>query len=126
MNGLLKFGKYLFAIPFLLFGIMHLMSAKEMAAMAPFGGEIVVYITGLAMIAAAISIFIGKMDKLATTLLGVMLLLFIVSHVQMMGNEQLPQMVRDTQPFEMLKNIALAGAAWMYASGHAKDDAVIG
>ena len=33
------------------------------------------YLTGVALIAASVSMLIGKMDKLATTLLGVMLLL---------------------------------------------------
>ncbi|HHM21277.1 MAG TPA: DoxX family protein [Bacteroidetes bacterium] len=118
MNGLLGLGKYLFAIPFAVFGIMHLMSASEMAAMAPFGGEIIVYITGIAHIAAAVSILIGKWDKLATTLLGVMLLLFIIPHAQALSEN----------PMEMgniLKNIALAGGAWMYALHVSKDKSVI-
>ena len=124
MNGLLNLGKYLFAVPFLLFGVMHFMGAKDMASMAP-GGAITIYFTGAAMIVAAVSIFIGKYDKLATTLLGVMLLLFIISHVQMMGNEQLPEMLRNLQPVEMLKNVALAGAAWMYALYVSKDKSII-
>lgn len=75
MNGLLKLGKYLYAIPFAVFGIMHLFNANAMAGMAPFGGAIIIYITGIALIAASLSIMIGKMDKLAAVLLGVMLIL---------------------------------------------------
>lgn len=118
MNGLLNLGKYLFAVPFAIFGLMHFMSANEMAGMAP-GGTIMVYFTGAALIAASVSILIGKMDKLATTLLGVMLLLFIIPHAQGMAEN----------PMEMgniLKNLSLAGGAWMYASMGAKDDSVIG
>ena len=96
---------------------MHFMNANQMAGMAP-GGAIMVYITGLALVLAAVSILIGKMDKLAATLLGIMLLLFIIPHAQMMADN----------PMEMgniLKNIALAGGAFGYAL-MAKDDAVIG
>ncbi len=117
MNGLLNLGKYFFAVPFAIFGIMHLISANEMAAMAP-GGAITVYITGIAHLAAAVSIFIGKYDKLATTLLGVMLLLFIIPHAQ--GMAENPQEMGN-----ILKNIALAGGAWMYATHLSKDKSVI-
>ena len=118
MNGLLNLGKYLYAVPFAVFGIMHLMSANEMAAMAP-GGVAMVYFTGVALLAASVSMLIGKMDKLAATLLGLMLLLFIIPHAQAMAAD----------PMEMgniLKNLSLAGAAWMYASMAAKDNSVIG
>lgn len=125
MNAITKFGKYLFAIPFLLFGVFHFMGAQDMASMAP-GGAIMVYLTGAAHIAAAVSIFIGKYDKLATFLLGVMLLLFIIAHIQMMGNDDLPEMVRNTQPGEILKNVALAGAAWMYSHSLSRDNSVMG
>ncbi len=118
MNGLLGLGKYLFAIPMALFGAMHFMAANDMAAMAP-GGVGMVYFTGLALLAAGISIMIGKFDKLAATLLGVMLLLFIIPHAQgfAAGNEM--------EMGNILKNIALAGGAFGYAS-MAKDNAVIG
>lgn len=34
MNALLGIGKYLFAIPFLVFGVFHFMGAEAMAGMA--------------------------------------------------------------------------------------------
>ncbi len=117
MNSIINLGKYLFAIPFAVFGIMHFMAAKDMAAMAP-GGEIMVYITGLALLAATVSILMGKMDKLASVLLALMLLLFIIPHAQAVGDD-------PSQMANILKNISLAGAALMYA-GMAKDNAVIG
>src|SRR5690606_14445024 len=79
MNAVLNLGKYLFIIPFAVFGIFHFMGAKDMAGMAPFGGEIMIYITGLAHVAAVVSMLLGKMDKLAATLLGVMLLIFALT-----------------------------------------------
>ena len=119
MNAITNLGKYLYALPFAIFGIMHFMAANDMAAMAP-GGAPMVYFTGLAMIAASVSMIIGKMDKLAAVLLAVMLLLFAaVVHAPAMSEN----------PMEMgniLKNVALAGAALMYAHSMAKDNAVIG
>ena len=126
MNSILGLGKYLFAVPFAVFGIMHLMNADAMAGMAPFGGSIMVYITGLALIAAAVSIIIGKMDKLATALLGLMLLLFVLLiHAKGLAN------AADAGASAMamsglLKDLALAGAAWMYSASLAKDNSVIG
>lgn len=75
MNSLISLGKYLFAIPFAIFGIMHFVAADQMAAMAP-GGTIMVYVSGLCLILAAVSIILGKLDKLASVLLAVLLLLF--------------------------------------------------
>ena len=126
MNAIINLGKYLYAIPFAIFGIMHFMNADAMAGMAPFGGAIMVYITGLALVAAAVSIIIGKMDKLASVLLAAMLLIFVFAmHLPGLmsagDNEQMAQMFMTS----MLKDTALAGAALMYAS-MAKDDSVIG
>lgn len=122
MNALLSAGKYLFAIPFLIFGAFHFMNANAMAGMVPLpGGAIWVYLTGLGLIAAAVSIFIGKMDKLATFLLGVMLLIFVLAlHLKgAMAGDQ-------AATTGLLKDVALAGAAWLYAGNLAKDNAVIG
>ena len=119
MNAILNLGKWLFVIPFAVFGLFHFMGAKDMAGMAP-GGESMVYVTGVALLAAAVSMAIGKMDKLAATLLAVMLLLFaFIIHAPAAGDN----------PAEMgnvMKNVAMAGAALMYAKSFAKDDAVMG
>ena len=65
MNAILNLGKYLFAVPFAIFGIFHFMNTEMLAGMAP-GGSVMVYITGIALIAATVSILIGKYDKLAS------------------------------------------------------------
>lgn len=120
MNAVLNLGKYLFALPFIVFGIFHFMSADAMAPMA-FGQPILVYVSGLGLVAAGVSILIGKMDKLATVLLGVMMLLFVfLVHLNgaMAGDQN--------ATVALLKDFALAGAAWMYATTSAKDNAVIG
>lgn len=120
MNAILNIGKYMYAIPFAVFGLFHFMNAKGMAGMA-FGSEILVYVTGVALIAAAVSMVIGKLDKLAATLLGVMLLIFALSI-------HLPGAIDGDQAStsNFLKDFMLSGAAWMYASTVAKDPAVVG
>jgi putative oxidoreductase len=126
MNAVLNLGKYIFAIPFAIFGVMHLMNADAMAGMSPFGGAIVVYITGIALIAAAVSIIIGKMDKLATVLLALMMLLTaLLVHAKGLSGAA-DEMVAQSYMTNLLKDIMLAGAAMLYASHAAKDNAVIG
>jgi uncharacterized membrane protein YphA (DoxX/SURF4 family) len=125
MNAALNLGKYIFAVPFAVFGIMHLMNADAMAGMAPFGGSIIIYITGLALIATTVSIIMGKMDKLATALLGVMLLLFaLLVHASALSSAS-EEMAATSSMSNMLKDLALAGAAWVYAAHVAKDKSYI-
>ncbi len=134
MNVVLSLGKYLFAIPFAIFGVFHFMMADQMASMAP-GGSAMVYFTGLALIAAAVSILLGKMDKLAATLLGVMLLLFILPHAQGMGIDDATaqaggfanaQAAQGNHIMSILKNVIMAGGSFIYALYAAKDKSVIG
>ena len=122
MNAILNLGKWLFAVPFLVFGVFHFLGAKDMAGMAPFGGEIMVYTTGVALVAAAVSMFIGKYDKLATVLLALMLILFIVFiHGPAAGDSS-----NQAAMPNLLKDLALAGAALLYAKNEAKDNSIIG
>lgn len=125
MDNVLKLGRYLFALPFAVFGIMHFMNAEQMAKMAPFGGIFIIYLTGAALIAATISMLIGKLDKLASALLGVFLILTaLLVHAKNMGSEDQMQAAVATTGF--LKDLALAGAAWLYAAYLARDKSVLG
>lgn len=120
MNAILSIGKYLYAIPFAIFGIFHFMNAQAMAGMA-FGSAFLVYLTGAALIAATISILIGKLDKLAATLLALFLILTaLLVHLQ--GATAGDQSATSS----FLKDLALAGAAMMYAKNASRDNAVIG
>ncbi len=126
MNSILGLGKYLFAVPFAVFGIMHLMNAEAMAGMAPFGGSIIVYITGLCLIAATVSIIIGKYDKLATALLGLfMLLTALLVHAKGLSGAA-DAAASAASMSGLLKDLMLAGAAWMYSASLSKDNSVIG
>ncbi len=118
MNAILGLGKWFLIIPTLIFGVFHFTSAADMAAMAP-GGIGMVYFTEVCLVLAAVSMLIGKYDKLATLLLGLMLLLFSIPHVQMMADD-------PTQMSAILKNITMAGASFLYGSAYAKDNSVIG
>ncbi len=126
MNAIFRSGKYLFAIPFAVFGVMHLLNADAMAGMAPFGGAFIVYLTGIALIAGTVSILIGKMDKLAAALLALFLLLTaLLVHATGLSNAA-DEMAAAASMSGLLKDISLAGAALLYAGGLAKDNSVIG
>ena len=117
MNSILNLGKFLFAIPFAVFGVMHFMKADMMAGMA-FGQPILVYLVGACLIAATVSMLIGKYDKLATTLLGVMMLVFVFAiHLKSATAGDMGGLLKDTM---------LAGASWIYAKTMANDNSIIG
>lgn len=128
MNAFLSLGRWLFAIPFAIFGLFHFMNAQPMAdyvvpAYMP-AKVIWVYLSGAGLIAATVSMLIGKYDKLATTLLAVFLLLLVLMvHLPgaMAGIEASQNSVSM-----LLKDLSLAGAAMMYALNYAKDRSVIG
>lgn len=118
MNTLLGLGKYLLALPMAAFGILHFMHADAMAGMAPFGGTITIYFTGLCLILFAVSVLMGKYDKLAAVLLACMLILFVVLiHLKSAMNGDMGS---------LLKDLAIAGGALLYAQSYAKDSSIIG
>ena len=99
--------RILFALPLLVFSSFHFMNAEMMSSMAPFGGVILVYITGVALLAASVSIIIKKKAALATLLLGVFFILTATLVHLPGGEESMPN---------LLKDVALAGAA-LFMSG---------
>lgn len=72
----------LYALAMGTFGVLHLMNADMMGGMVPDfmpgGGKIWVYVTGCALIAAALAILINKFTRPACYLLAVLLLLFVL------------------------------------------------
>lgn len=106
-------GRYLYALPFAVFGIFHFINAGQMAGMVPIpGGVFWVYLTGLAFLAFCVSLIIEMKVHLAGILLGVMLIIFVLSiHLPgVMGGEMQPSMTN------LLKDLALAGGA-LYIAG---------
>ena len=119
MDALPKVGRFLFALPIAAFGALHFMMSDAMAGMVPIpGGVIWVYITGLALLAAAVSIITGKHSVLATRLLGLMLLIFAVSiHlVAVIGGDQAAMSM-------FLKDAALAGGAFVLSGVFSSEEA---
>ncbi|MCB0600876.1 MAG: DoxX family membrane protein [Saprospiraceae bacterium] len=125
MAGIIGLGKYLFIIPMLVFGILNIMNAKEMATMAPVGGELMIYVTGIALIAASLSVIIGKFDRLACVLLALLLITIALTiHLPNLLNADDPA-IQAASMDSFLKDIGLTGGALM-ASKLARDDAVTG
>lgn len=112
-------GRFLFAIPFAVFGIMHFIYTDDMVPLVPVPGGIVwVWVTGIVLIAAALSIIIGVRDKLAAFLLGVfMLITAFFSHFPMVAeaNALGDSAAAGAAMSHVLKDLMLAGASWMYA-----------
>jgi uncharacterized membrane protein YphA (DoxX/SURF4 family) len=113
-----QIGKYLFAVPFLIFGLFHFMGADNMASMVPAwlpGGVFWVYLTGVSLVAAAVSIFIGKYTRLACLLLAVEMLVYVfLVHAPGMGSED--EMMKTMATVSALKDLALAGGALILAA----------
>jgi len=104
-------GRYLFALPFALFGLGHFANASTLAARVPVPPAVFwVYLTGAALIVAAVSIAWGRYARSACQLLGVLMLVFAFT-------VHLPAMIGG-DPFAMsqvLKDVSLAGGAWILA-----------
>jgi len=113
MDAFIKSGKYLLAIPMAIFGLFHFISGPAMAGMVPAaipGGVLWVYLTGIALVAAAAAILTDKMAKLASVLLAILLLVFVlVIHLKgAMAGDQ-------AATASLLKDIAIAGGALVFA-----------
>jgi len=81
-----------------------------------------VYIGGVGLIAASLSMLIGRYDKLAATLLAI----FFILIVAMVHVPAVLKTHESSAMFGLLKDISLAGAAMMYALHYAKDRSIIG
>jgi uncharacterized membrane protein YphA (DoxX/SURF4 family) len=127
MNVFLSLGRWIFPVPFAMFGLMHFMNADALAAWVPSympAPAIFVYLAGAGLIGAAVSMYIGKYDKLAATLLAIMLLLFVLMmHMPgaMGGGEG-----SDAAMGNALKDLGLAAGSMIYATTLAKDRSIIG
>ncbi|MGK7391279.1 MAG: DoxX family membrane protein [Candidatus Cyclobacteriaceae bacterium M2_1C_046] len=72
-------GRVVFGLMFVIFGANHFMSAQQMGGMVPEwlpGGIFWVYLTGIALIAAGISVIINKKAALASLLLAILIFSF--------------------------------------------------
>lgn len=107
-------GRVLFAVPFAVSGLNHLTMASAMAPMVPAwvpgGGAFWVVLTGLAMIAAAVSIASNRLVQWSAPLLALLLGVFVVTlHVPALAGGDPMAMV------SILKDTGLIGAALFLA-----------
>ena len=126
VNSITGLGKWLFILPFTVFGFMHLAKADQMTGLVPAfmpGGSMWIYLTGLAQLAFAASVVIGKYDKLAALLCALMLFIFILTlHLPGLSSFQMS----DLAMRNMLKDLGLIAGALMYAHAFARDKSVVG
>ncbi len=112
-NLAISLGRILFAVPFLIFGILHFLQGGAMAGVVPSwmpGSVIWVYLTGAANLAAGLSIALDRYVRVAAIALVAMLVLFIVTvHLPGVLAEGSSQMALTN----LLKDVGLAGGALM-------------
>ena len=115
MKNMTTIGRILFALPFGVFGINHFLMTDYYVGMLtsfiPLGAYTII-LTGIMLIAACISIISGKLIRLSTILLAILLLLFITTiHI--------PHLFSDTDKtvsiIALLKDISLMGGSLMIA-----------
>jgi putative oxidoreductase len=119
MDTFLKLGRYLFAIPLAVFGFFNLSDASSSLATVPHwlpGGTLWIYLIGICLIAAAISIAIGKYARLSSTLVAVLMLVFVLT-------VYLPKVLDgdSTGMTGLLKDLAIAGGALIFAETQPKE-----
>jgi uncharacterized membrane protein len=109
MNLISTIGRFIFAIPLVIFGVFHFVNTRTLQNVVPSfipGQTFWVYLTGAALIAAGISILIKRQVRLTSNLLALMLLVFALF-------VHLPLALEGDQlaASSLLKDIALAGGA---------------
>lgn len=114
-------GRILYAVPMFVFGLGHLTAAASYTPMVPAwlpGGVLWVYLTGVALIAAAVAIASKKMAFEASLCLSALLLVFAVTvHLPNMLNGE--GMLKVMGMVSFFKDFALSGAA-LFIAGHSK------
>jgi putative oxidoreductase len=115
MKNLSTIGRILFAIPFAIFGVNHLLFLDfyigTVSSFIPLGPYTII-LTGIFLIMASLSIIINKYIKVSTILLAVLLLIFILTiHVPGLFNSDKWQFAL----IELLKDTSLLGGSLMIA-----------
>ncbi len=109
-----RLAKIIFALPFGVFGIFHLMNTGMLAQYVLDGwpaANVLVIVSGLAMLAAAIAIITGIMARLASLLLALLLLIYVLGiHLPAMGADETGSVMSN-----LLKDFSLMGGALMAA-----------
>lgn len=123
MKNLTNIGRIVFGIPFVVFGLNHLLGAESMVGMVPSfipGGIIWIYITGLCEAAAGIAFITKKQIKLAGILLACLMAVYILTiHMPGLGSQD--EMTKIMSMVSLLKDLALAGGALMLSGMYSEE-----
>lgn len=118
-NTVSRIAIIVYALVLLFFGAGHLMNASKMAGMVPAyfpGGIFWVYLSGAGMVLAAIALITGKQVRLASYLVGAMLLVFILTiHLPGVMNVA-DENARMMPMMMMMKDLGLAAGAFVIGS----------
>lgn len=105
-------GRILYAIPFIAFGVMHFLKGGALAGVVPGwvpGGVIWVYLTGIANLAAGISIAVDRYVQVtATAVVGLLAAFITLIHLPGVLAEGSQMAITG-----LLKDVGLAGGALM-------------
>ena len=96
-----KLAELVFALVIVMFGVNHFRKTDMMATMVPSSmpgdASIWVYVTGTALILAAIAIIINKYKTLACYLLAAMLIVFVLTlHLKPAMDGNMGNLLKDT------------------------------
>ncbi|MCC7296713.1 MAG: DoxX family membrane protein [Bacteroidia bacterium] len=109
--------RIIFGLTMAFFGLGHLTSAKQMSGMLqgwPMA-EILVYITGICLILAAISFVINKMVKLSGYLLALLLTIIVIA-VHAPGLGAADEMAKQMATIGVVKDLGIAMGAIAFAN----------
>jgi putative oxidoreductase len=128
MKNYSTIGRILYALPFIFFGVSHFVKVDWFDAtytsFIPLG-PFTILLTGVMLIAAGISIITKKYIKLSTTLLAILLLIFILTiHI--------PHLINETDDTHfmfslmlMVKDISLMGGSLMIAGMYSEESKTV-
>ena len=107
--------RILFALPYGIFGIFHLLNGRQMAGyvVVP-GGVFWVYFTGIAMIAGSIGLITKIQGYWAALGIALLMVLYIV-FVDARGLMSSDPMLKQLSLISLLKGISLLGGALTWA-----------
>lgn len=95
-----RIASIIYALAIGMFGVLHFINAGTMKTLVPGympGGIFWIYLTGTALILAAVAIIINKQTRLACYLLAAMLLIFVFSlHLRPLLNGNFTHLLKDT------------------------------
>ena len=118
MNSLGSLGRIIFGLAMAYGGVRLFLNASGEASKVPDmlpAPQVFVYLTGVALIAAAVSLIIGKRAQLAMILLGVLLILFALM-VWLPATKSINESVASNAMMHLIETMALAGASWFFAA----------